>query len=351
MNDFPSFEPFYGFPRVLLAQTPTPLIELKRLSALLKGPRIFMKREDLSGFAMGGNKVRKFEFFMADALQKGADCCIAIGAIQSNHARVAAAAALHSGLKAYLLLMGESPSELKGNLLLDTLLGAEIIYIPGISDFGGRLKAMVNLVDRLKEEGRKPYVLPVVSPLGCLGPCMAMVETLDQAESTEVDFGHQLVAVGSGETLLGLIFGATLKKSKVKTLGVCIGRRKELMIPTLEQLTSELLDLTGEAQQEVNLHYSLSDDFLGDPGHPTREGLEAIRLVARTEGVFLDPIYTGKAMATLIDLIQKKKFSAAENVLFWNTSSPSIFFAYDDAIGSGGKLACEQRIMGKAGKC
>jgi 1-aminocyclopropane-1-carboxylate deaminase/D-cysteine desulfhydrase-like pyridoxal-dependent ACC family enzyme len=324
-----SFEYFNNIPRLPLTQIPTPLVELKKLSAFLKGPRIFMKREDLVGFAMGGNKVRKFEFFMADALQKGADCCIAIGGIQSNHTRVAAASALHCGLKAYLLLMGEKPPHIRGNLLLDYMLGAEIIYIPEFLDFEGRTKAMLKLAETLEKDGYKPYVLPAVCPLGCLGPLMAMEEALKQA--MDINFDYQFVPIGSSETMVGLIVGAKHAGPKFETVGICTTRKKELINPTIEDLSIKLNDLFG-GDQEARFNYSLLDGYLGKAFHPTQEGLDAIRLVAKTEGIFLDPIYTGKAMAAMIDLIQKKKFSQSENLLFWNTASSPIFFAYEDYL-------------------
>jgi 1-aminocyclopropane-1-carboxylate deaminase/D-cysteine desulfhydrase-like pyridoxal-dependent ACC family enzyme len=332
MDALMSFEFYNDIPRLSLAQSPTPLAELKKLSDFLKGPRIFMKREDLSGFAMGGNKVRKFEFFMADALQKGADCCIAIGGIQSNHTRVTAASALHCGLKTYLLLMGEKPSDVRGNLILDYLLGSEIVYIPEMFDFEGRLNAMLRLADNLKRDGKKPYVLPVVSPLGCMGPLMAMEETLKQAEMMNIHFSHQFVSVGSGETLVGLVMGVAFGEAELETVGVCIGRNKEQITPILEDLIDKFKALVLRNQKKGSLKYSLLDTYLGKSGHPTKEGLDAIRLVAKTEGIFLDPIYTGKAMAAILDLIQKRRFRQDENILFWNTSSPPIFFAYDDYL-------------------
>lgn len=326
-----SFEFFNGFPRLPLANIPTPLIELKKLSALLKGPRIFMKREDLTGFAMGGNKVRKFEFFMAEALQRGADCCLAIGAVQSNHARMAAASALYCELKAYLLLMGDQPSDTRGNLLLDYMLGAEVTYIPTIADFEERMKVLSDLADRLQRDGNKPYVLPVTSALGCLGPMMAMEEALKQTRSMGVRMDHQFIAVGTGETLVGLTLGADLNRVTLETLGICIGRKKREMIHTLEKMGTQIRELIPE-NSPIGLGCSLTDDYLGKAGHPSKEGLDAIRLVAKTEGIFLDPIYTGKAMAAMLDMIQKKRFNRDENLLFWNTSSSPIFFAFDDYL-------------------
>jgi len=194
---------------------------------------------------MGGNKVRKFEFFMADALQNDKDCCIAIGAIQSNHARVAAASALHCGLAAYLLLMGERPPVEKGNLTLDYMLGAKITYIPPIFDFQERLNAMQKLGDSLEQRGRNPYVFPVVSPMGCLGPLMAMQETLKQAEMMNIHFDHQFIPVGSGVRLAGLVMGAVFESPELETVGVCIGRDRELMKLIFENLCVQFADIIG----------------------------------------------------------------------------------------------------------
>jgi 1-aminocyclopropane-1-carboxylate deaminase/D-cysteine desulfhydrase-like pyridoxal-dependent ACC family enzyme len=291
-----------------------------------------MKREDLSGFAMGGNKVRKFEFFMADALQHKADCLVAIGAVQSNHTRIAATCGLSCGLEPYLLLMGEQPNELRGNLLLEHILGAEIEYIPKLFSFEERLQAMCGLTRRLKRKGRKPYVLPVSDPLGCFGPLQAMEETLQQANLMDVDFDCQVVPVGSGETLLGLAMGVVLKGSHCETLGMCIGRGKGDMASLLNTLAVQLPDLIAGDVMPSDMRYSLLDDYLGVAGEPTPEGLAAIELVGRAEGIFLDPIYTGKAMAGMLDLIRHGRFSSSQNVLFWNTSSAPIFFAYDTYV-------------------
>lgn len=320
---------YMGFSRLPLAVSPTPLKELKRLSALLRGPRIFVKQEDLSGFGMGGNKVRKFEFFMAEALKEKADSCIAIGGIQSNHVRVAAASAVHCGLEAHLLLMGEKPSITTGNLILDYLLGAKVSYIPSLSGFDERMAAMNAVADKLQEEGRRPYVVPVVDPMGCLGPMMAAEEALQQAKEAHVRFTHQIIPVGSGESLLGVAAGASVSGADIETLGVCVGRRQELMAPIVAETGKGLIEALRAKDRAVRLTYSLLDEYLGEYGYPTKQGLEAIRLLARTEGIFLDPVYGGKAMAALLDLIAKGRFEPTDGVLFWNTTSPPIFFAFD----------------------
>lgn len=171
--------------------------------------------------------------------------------------------------------MGERPSDVKGNLLLDYMLGAEVIYIPMIVDFEERMKVVLDLADRLQREGKRPFALPVVGKLGCLGPMMAMEETLRQTRSLGVYIDHQFIAVGSGETLVGMTLGAELNGATLKTIGVCIGRKKEEMVPPLEKLGTQARELIS-ANSKTSLDYSLTDDYLGKAGHPVKEGLDAI---------------------------------------------------------------------------
>lgn len=187
---------------------------------------------------------------------------------------------------------------------------------------------MLALAEDLRREGKNPYVLPVVGALGCIGPMMAMEEALRQTRSMGIRISGQFIAAGTGESLVGLAIGVERNGAELETVGVCIGREQRRLSPVVERLKTEAKVLISENPQS-RANYHITDDYLGEAGHPTKEGLEAIRLIAKTEGIFLDPIYTGKAMAAMVDMIRKRRFGRNDNLLFWNTSSAPIFFAYD----------------------
>jgi len=317
---------FSGFPRVRLAHLPTPLEEMGHLRAVLDGPELFVKRDDCTGLGFGGNKVRKLEFLMGEALERKADTVITTGGVQSNHARQTAAAAKKLGMEATLVLRGEKPEGYhRGNLLLDSILGAEMRFV-GTSEID---QAACEIGSRMEASGKRPYVIPLggSTPTGCLGYVVAALEIVGQIQEKGVRVNAVVVANGSAGTHAGLALGFKALHSGIQVIGISVSRPKEILkaqVLDLGNRTAEKLGMDVELDPEDVVVY---DAYIG-PGYaiPTKEGVEAIKLVARTEGIFLDPVYTGKAMAGLMDLIGKGVFRKGQQVLFLHTGgTPALF--------------------------
>jgi len=323
--------------RVCLGLFPTPLEELKALSRRLGGPRIFMKRDDLDGLGLGGNKLRKLEYAMADALAQGATCVITTGAVQSNHCRLVVAAANKLGLKAYLVLAGEEPDLATGNLLLDRILGAAGIHFVSKSSTYSDAKEEEDPVEQkvqeleaeLKARGEVPYYIPNgCKPLhGALGYAGCVREVVDQLFQLELAPDYFVTACGSTSTQTGLILGSQLYcQGMAKVVGISISRKKKQLIEKIENSLAEAYDflgLEGKVTQDVIVY----DEYVGEGyGLPTPAMKEAVELVARTEGIILDPVYTGKAMAGLIDLVRKGYFRNEDTIVFVHTGGiPGLF--------------------------
>lgn len=320
------------FPRVRVASLPTPLQELSRFRKEIGGPRLFMKRDDNTGLALGGNKARKLEYLMGAALAQKCDIVITTGGPQSNHARMAAAAARQLGLEAILLLTGEEPKEWKGNLLLDRILGAQVIFA-GTTDYDIVHPRMEAMAEDLRKQGRNPYVIPVggATPIGSLGYVQAILELAGQSVEQRIDFDDLVTATGSAGTMSGMLVGAQLFLPHLKVVGISVSRPRAGLrqrLSSLSEATASLLNYAFKFPPET---IAVFDEYIGDGyGVPTPEGLEAIRLLARTEGILLDPVYTGKAMAGYIDLVQKDYFPATANVIFLHTGGAPALFAMDE---------------------
>jgi L-cysteate sulfo-lyase len=320
-----------NLPRISIAHLPTPLEEMPHLSEALSGPRIFVKRDDQTGLATGGNKTRKLEFLVADALEKGADTLITAGAIQSNHVRQTAAAAAKFGLRCCLVLSGQSPDRWNGNLLLDRLLGAEIHWA-GERD---RSQVMEEIAEEEKRRGHNPYIIPVggFSTAGAAGYVAAMEELMEQMSEQNLWVDRVILPTGSGSTQSGMIVGAKALGFAGRIEGISVSR-------TEEALRLRVKDLVGKTAAFLGLKFSLAsediivhDAYLGEGyakmGPPERE---AIRLAARTEGLLVDPVYTGKAMVGLIDLIRRGVLGKDETVLFWHTGGIPALFDYAEEL-------------------
>jgi D-cysteine desulfhydrase family pyridoxal phosphate-dependent enzyme len=314
-------------PRYSLANLPTPLETAPRLSHEV-GLRVLIKRDDLTGFALGGNKVRKLEFLLADALGQGADTLITGGGPQSNHARLTAAAARKAGMEALLIFWGNPPAEENGNLLLDRLLGAEIRYT-GTNDRRAADLAITAAADELRAAGRKPYPIPVggSTTLGCAAYILAVGELLAQLETLSVTPDYIFITTGSCGTHAGVLAGMKYYGAKIPVYGITVSRPlAECLerIPRLVDVTARFLNtpLTLNKDDVV-----VDDRFLGPAyGVITPEAREAIRLAARTEGLFLDPVYTGKAMAGLVSLAREGTIKPGATVVFWHTGgAPGLF--------------------------
>jgi L-cysteate sulfo-lyase len=326
------------FPRVRLGHFPTPLEPLENLTRALGGPRLWIKRDDCTGLSTGGNKTRKLEFLMAEAQALGADVVITQGATQSNHARQTVAAAARLGMHCHILLEDRTgstdPSYTdNGNVLLDRLHGATVERRAGGSTMQAEMEAVAA---RLTDAGRRPYVIPGggSTPLGALGYANAALELVNQATERGLRIDHLVHATGSAGTQAGLVVGLQALNSPIQLLGIGVRaprEKQESMVHDLGRRTWDLLGLRGELPREAVV---ANCDYVGDGyGVPTPGMVEAVTLLARTEGLLLDPVYSGKGMAGLIDLIRKGRFGKDENIVFLHTGGSVALFGYPSTFG------------------
>jgi D-cysteine desulfhydrase family pyridoxal phosphate-dependent enzyme len=309
-------------PRLRFAHLPTPIEPLPRLTSLLDGPTLLVKRDDQTGLAFGGNKTRKLEFLVAEAQAQGADTLISAGALQSNHCRQTAAAAAKFGLGCILVLVGQPPAQASANLLLDGLFGAEVIWT-GKECRDADLQAAF---DRLAAAGRKPYLVPYggSSPTGALGYVYAMEEFVGQ----KVPADWIVFASSSGGTQAGMVLGARLFGCRGKVLGISVDEPQTV----LQERVADLASLTSE-RIGARIEFAPGDVLVNAdyawPGYGvvTEAELEAVSTFARMEGLLLDPVYTGRAAAGLLDLVRKGFFKKGETVLFWHTGGQPALFA------------------------
>jgi D-cysteine desulfhydrase family pyridoxal phosphate-dependent enzyme len=308
-------------PRLRFAHLPTPVEPLPRLSAALGGPRLLVKRDDLTGLAFGGNKTRKLEFLIAEAQANGARTLVTAGAVQSNHCRQTAAAAARYGFECILVLAGE-PSAPSGNLLLDQLFGSEINWAPP----DRREQVLKETFQAAWETGRRPYLIPYggSNATGAAAYVFAMQELLEQ------DSGPDWIVFpsSSGGTQAGLTLGARLFGYKGKVLGISVDQPGPRLRQDVAALAGVTADLLAEELSFSPDDILVDDSFLGGGyGVMGEPELEAIRLFARTEGLLLDPVYTARAAAGLIDLTHRGFFAAGQTVLFWHTGGTPALFA------------------------
>jgi len=319
--------------RVNIAHLPTPLEPLPRLSAQLGGPELWVKRDDQTGLATGGNKARKLEFLVADALAHKADTLITGGAAQSNHARQTAAAAAKFGLACTLVLRGTQPTNTQGNLLLDRIVGADVVWA-GTQPLD---KVMDDVRDQVHSAGHQSYVIPYggSNAVGASGYVAAMEEFVLQCRTLDLSFDHIVFASSSGGTQAGMIVAATVLGIETSILGISI----DLGAETLKAKLAELANATA-----VHLHIvhsftsediAVNDSYLGQ-GYGVFGNLEqdAIFTLGRTEGLLLDPVYTGRAFGGLLDLIRQGVFTAEDRILFWHTGGTSGLFGYAEQFSS-----------------
>lgn len=317
--------------RVHLAYLPTPLEKLERLSQHLGGPQLYVKRDDQTGLATGGNKARKLEFLVADALAQGCDHLITTGAPQSNHCRQTAAAAARYGLGCSLVMRGEAPSQLTGNLLLSQLLGANF-YWTGEQPPN---QVMSEVAAELRAGGRHPYLIPLggSNVMGATGYVLAMQELTEQLAAHHLDIDFIVVASSSGGTQAGLALGALAYGFQGQILGVSVDLEAEALQMHVGALATATATHLGLGTTSLAGQIEVNDDYLGGGyavvGDTERE---AIRLMAQLEGILLDPVYTGRAMGGLIDLIRWGAFTRSQNVLFWHTGGTAALPAFTDKL-------------------
>ncbi len=310
-------------PRIRLAHLPTAIEPLSRLSAYLGGPRLWVKRDDQTGLAFGGNKTRKLEFVLAEAQANGAQTLITVGGVQSNHCRQTAALAARFNLGCILVLNGDPDQSLSGNLLLDHFFGATIVWTTRAQ----RDAVLEATFRQAWEEGKRPYLVPLgaSTPLGAVGYAAAFEECLQQ-DVVRPDW--MIVASSSGGTQAGLVLGARLANWPGKVLGISIDQPVADLQKIVSNLASEASGLLDESQTIQSADIRVNADYLGGGYAVLGDAeVEAIRLFARYEGLLLDPVYTGRAAAGLIDLIRRGFFKADETVLFWHTGGTPALFA------------------------
>ena len=314
-------------PRLRFAHLPTPIEPLPRLSAALGGPALWAKRDDQTGLAFGGNKTRKLEYLLAEAQSHGGRTLVTTGASQSNHCRQTAAAAARFGFGCILVLAGSRPEGTTGNLLLDSLLGAELVWTEGED----RQVCLQRTFDKAWSDGRRPYLIPYggSSPLGAAAYAQGMAEFLSQGQ----DVDRIVFATSSGGTQAGLVAGARIHGFGGRVTGISVDEPAEALRAKVASLAGETASLLGHSLKFEAGEIEVDDRYLGDGyGVMGEREREAIELFARAEGLLLDPVYTGRAAGGLIDMVRRGEIGRQERVLFWHTGGTPALFAYADRL-------------------
>jgi L-cysteate sulfo-lyase len=326
-----------SFARVSLAHLPTPLELLPRLSEHLGGPEIFVKRDDCTGLATGGNKTRKLEYSMGEALEQGADTIITVGAVQSNHVRQTAAAACKLGLKCEVMLehrvQDASDTYLNsGNVFLDRIFGANLREYPAGTDFE---KTMEELAAEIREQGGKPYWIPggASNPVGALGYVNCGIELLGQCKEQNLSIDHLVSATGSAGTHAGLAVGLRGSGSDLPILGIGVNAPQDVQEEKVYRLAVDTADLVGAADCVSREDIVADCNYVGPGyGEHTDAMNEAVLMLARLEGLLFDPVYSGKALAGMIDYIRQGRFTKGQKIVFLHTGGSAGLFAYADAL-------------------
>lgn len=325
------------FPRVPLAHLPTPLEHLPRLSEHLGGPDIYVKRDDCTGLATGGNKTRKLEFSMGEAVELGADTIITVGAIQSNHVRQTAAAACKLGMRCEVLLehrIGKPSTTYttSGNVFLDKIFGANLREYPGGTDFDA---AMATVAEEVRSAGGHPYIIPggASNTVGALGYVDCGIELLQQFSETALEIDHIVTATGSAGTHAGLAVGLRGSGSDIPILGIGVNAPQDVQEERVFKLAVETADLVGASGCVVREDIIADCNYIGPGyGQPTESMNEAILMLARLEGLLFDPVYSGKALAGMIDYVRRGRFTKGQKIVFLHTGGSAGLFAYADAL-------------------
>ena len=317
------------FKRLDLFARPTPLHELPRLQRVVGcKSRIFIKRDDLTGVGLGGNKVRKLCYVMAEAIEKGADTIITWAGVQSNHCRQTLAIARQLGMECHLVLEGKEPEQYQGNTLIFSLLGAKLHFV----GHGDGEQTAVDVAKQLSQNGKRPFIVPIgaSTPLGSLGYVESVAEVTEQAHELGVNLTQAFLATGSAGTQAGAEIGAREYCPWMTIHGISVSRsslEQKSMVANLMNETYRFLGLPRSVgASEISVH----DEYYEEYAKPTRQGINAIRLLAESEGILLDPVYTGKAMAGMISLLNSGSFSDDEAILFFHTGGSPALFAYAD---------------------
>lgn len=327
------------FPRVSLAHLPTPLEHLPRLTKHLGGPDIYVKRDDCTGLGTGGNKTRKLEFLMADAMQKDADVIITQGAVQSNHARQTAAAACKLGMACELIFEKRvsDPHDAylnSGNVLLDRMFGANLSEVDKGSDMDAAMEAVAA---DLRKQGKNPYIVVGggSNPIGALGYVDCALECMSQANREGIVIDHIVHATGSAGTQAGLVVGLKASNANIPLLGIGVNAPKVEQEEKVYKLAVETAEFVGAPGVVARVDVIANCDYVGEGyGIPTEGMNEAVMLLARLEGLLFDPVYSGKGLAGMIDLIGKGFFSDSRNIVFVHTGGSAGLFGYSDLLNT-----------------
>lgn len=332
------------FPRFELVLKPTPLHPLRRLSKALGGPTIWMKRDDMTGTGAGGNKLRKLEFLIGDALQKGCNTVVTIGAIQSNHTRQTAAAAAMAGLSCHIVqerwVEGlDDVQERVGNILLSRIFGADIEILDGkfLPGEGDEPNVRVDhACETLRQNGRLPYAIPRGAsdhPLGGLGYIGCVEEIAVQAHAEGFAPTAIVHASSSGSTQAGLVVGSHLLDAAIPIIGVDVNADANMTKAIVRRIAGDTADLLGQDRAAIESQVVLETAYCGPAyGIPAAETMRAISLIARTEGIVLDPVYEGKSMAGLIDMISKRRFGLGDHIVYMHLGGDPAIHAYADKM-------------------
>ncbi|MFQ5996773.1 MAG: D-cysteine desulfhydrase family protein [Dehalococcoidales bacterium] len=331
-----------NLPRLRLGLYPTPLTEAQHLSSVLGGPRILIKREDLSGLASGGNKCRMLEFILAEAKKQGADAIISTAGCQSNYCLQIATAARKLGMKPSFVLIKDAHCQMQGNLLLHNILNSdvEILELADIGAIFGEIvsQKMNKIADDLRAQGYHPFIIrhtiPDVSAiLGTVGWVNAADELVTQLKAQNIAAQYVVLANGGGLTQAGLVLGSKYLAANHKVIGISVYRKERAAVAAVKEYADAVSDFLRLGIKVMLGELEVDDCHVGE-GYaiPSEECINAIRLVAQTEGIFLDPVYTGKAMAGLIDLIKKGRFKSTDTIIFIHTGGIPALFAYHKEI-------------------
>lgn len=326
-----------GIPKVSLAVQPTPLHRLPRLSELVGGPQLFIKRDDLTGLAFGGNKARKLEFLLADALAQGADIIVTSAAAQSNMLRMTCAAARQLGLDIHLVMRGTGQEPIQGNLLLCHLFGAEISFIDTADPYSPLSReTMARLVANLKAQGRTPYIIDMryqSGALATLGYFAAAAELQEQFNRLGLSQPTIVCSTGSGSTQAGLLLAGEVLESNFKVWGISVQQSSAKMRPRILKKVRETADLLGRPSTITPEQILLDDRWIGPAyGVPTPACIEALKLAARTEGIVMDPVYSGKGFSGLLGRIREGGFDPDDQIVFIHTGGTPALFAYAEQL-------------------
>lgn len=316
--------------RLKFAHLPTPIEKMGKYSQILDGPEIYLKRDDLTGITLTGNKVRKLEFVVAEAMKQGADVLITCGGIQSNHARATAVIATQLGIKSYLVLRGQQTTAIEGNLFLDYLMGADIKFITA-EDYQNRVdEIMEEVAEDLRQKGYKPYIIPegASNELGAVGYIAATEEIIAQLKAANLEINTIICATGSGGTYAGLLMGKKIFEQNYEVVSINVCADEQYFI-------NRIRGILEKAQHRFQLNLGLTkediqiiDGYVGKGYALSRpEEIDLIKKVAQIEGIVLDPVYTGKAMFGLTDQIKKGRFKKGEKILFLHSGGIFGLFA------------------------